>query len=197
MAVEDDKARREWFRREILPLEPALYAQARRLCRRRPDDAEDLVQDVLAKLIVLENWREVDNVGAFAARTMRNLVLQAVRRSKVVAIDAVADLDDLGLAQDDPDPETIMVGRDELRVLAILIGELPPQCRRVFTLRKAYGLSHQQIAVSLGLSISTVEKHVAKGLHYCAEQLARRSVGEAGAGSGRSWSVSRDRSKRR
>lgn len=44
---------------------------------------------------------------------------------------------------------------------------LPPQCRRVFVLRKVYGLTQHEIAAYLRISESTVEKHVAKGLLMC------------------------------
>ncbi|MGH8200295.1 MAG: RNA polymerase sigma factor [Steroidobacteraceae bacterium] len=52
---------------------------------------------------------------------------------------------------------------------------LPPLCRRVFVLRKVYQLSHAEIAQVLGVSHSTIEKHVAKGLLRCRDQL--RSAG--------------------
>ena len=51
---------------------------------------------------------------------------------------------------------------DGYRALADAIAELPTQCRRVFTLRKVYSLSPDEIAVRLGLSVSTVEKHLVK-----------------------------------
>jgi DNA-directed RNA polymerase specialized sigma24 family protein len=48
---------------------------------------------------------------------------------------------------------------------------LPPLCRRVFVLRKVYRLSHDEIAEVLGVSHSTIEKHVAKGLIRCRDYL--------------------------
>jgi RNA polymerase sigma-70 factor (ECF subfamily) len=45
----------------------------------------------------------------------------------------------------------------------------------VFVLRKVYQLSHAEIAQELGLSHSTIEKHVAKGLLRCRDKL--RSLG--------------------
>jgi RNA polymerase sigma-70 factor (ECF subfamily) len=85
----------------------------------------------------------------------------------------MSDLDSLGVADELPGADRTLEARDDLRLLARLIADLPPQCRRVFTLRKVYGLSHEEIAVRLGLSISTVEKHVIKGLRLCSERLAR------------------------
>lgn len=182
-----DEERRVWFRRQVLPLEPQLRAYALRLAGGRLEDAEDLVHEVFAKLIVYEGWRGVENPAAFANRALKNLALDALRRRKVVPIDTLADLDDLGLTDGLPDPETVTIDRDELRTLAGLIGELPPQCRRVFTLCKVYGLSHADIAVELGLSVNTVEKHVTHGLRFCSERLARRRPAGPAVTIGRPW----------
>jgi RNA polymerase sigma-70 factor (ECF subfamily) len=169
--VEQD-ARRAWFRREILPLEPELRAYARRLAH---DDAraEDLLHDAFARIIAVETWREVDSPAAFATRTLRNVAYDLARRQKVVAIDFVADLEVFGLADTGPDPEAALVARDELRRLRAIVERLPEQCRRVFTLRKVYDLPPGAIAERLGLSVSTVEKHLVKAVRLCAEALAR------------------------
>jgi len=50
--------------------------------------------------------------------------------------------------------------------------ELPEQCRRVLILRKVYGFSQHEVAEQLGITISTVEKHLAKGLVRCSQFMA-------------------------
>ncbi len=50
--------------------------------------------------------------------------------------------------------------------------DCPTQCRRVFVLKKIYGLSQEEIAAELGIAQSTVEKHIAKGLLLCREAHA-------------------------
>lgn len=167
-----DEARRAWFRDRILPLEPELLARARQLARRGGPEPEDLVHDTFARAIATKGWREIANPSAFAMRVLANLALDHFRRRRVVAIDAVADLEELGFIDDGPDPQATVLARDELRRLARIVAELPPQRRRVFTLRKVYGLSCQQIADELGISVSTVEKHLVKALRTCSEKLA-------------------------
>jgi RNA polymerase sigma-70 factor (ECF subfamily) len=44
---------------------------------------------------------------------------------------------------------------------------LSVEVKRVFLLKKVYGMSQRDIAEYIGLSQSTVEKHVAKGLLQC------------------------------
>jgi RNA polymerase sigma-70 factor (ECF subfamily) len=170
--VSEQEQRRVWFRREILPLEPELRAYIRRLTR-DPATAEDLLHDTFARIIAAETWREVDSPAGFAIRTARNVVYDSLRRQKVVAIDFVADVGALGLADDHADPETTLVARDELKRLRAIVEALPTQQRRVFTLRKVYALPPAEIAERLGLSVSTVEKHLVKAVRACAEALAR------------------------
>ncbi len=191
MDSQDDE-RRAWFRREILPLEPQLLAYARRFCRDGEADPEDLVHDAFAKAIAYKAWREVLNPAAFAARIVRNVALDSLRRRKILTITAVADFERLSLVDEAPTQEDVAVGRDELRQLQEAIAELPVQCRKVFTLRKVYNLSPRQIAERLGLSVSTVEKHLVKGLRYCSDRLGRVDGRISKVDEGRSWVAKRD-----
>ena len=195
MADTEQEQRRAWFRREILPLEPELRGYIRRLTR---DNAatEDLLHDTFARIIAAEGWREIDSPAGFAIRTARNVVYDGLRRQQVVSIEFVADVGALGLVDEQADPEQTLVARDELRRLRAIVEALPAQQRRVFTLRKVYGMSPQAIADKLGLSVSTVEKHLVKAVRACAEALAREDDTPA-AGPKRSvWNRFRDKGGR-
>jgi RNA polymerase sigma-70 factor (ECF subfamily) len=173
MAAIDSEEKRAWFRREILPLEPELLLYARRFCRRGPDEAEDLVNEAFARAIAYEGWRTVDSASAFMRRVLKNIALDAVRRSKIVAIHSLADVSAMSVVDEDAGPEATTLARDELRRLQQVVAELSPQARRVFTLKKVYGMSSDAIATELRLSVSTVEKHLTRALRTCSERLAR------------------------
>lgn len=104
----------------------------------------------------------------------RNLIHDLFRHRNVVPIYNVADLEATNAVDELASPERTNSGRDELRFLAQLVEQLPPQCRKVFTLRKIHGFSNDTIAKQMGLSVSTVEKHLVKALRLCTEGLARR-----------------------
>ena len=195
--AQEDEDRRAWFRREILPLEPDLLAYARRFCRDGQNDPEDLVHEAFARAIACRTWREVGNPAAFATRIVRNCALDALRRRKVLTITAVADFERIEPIDEAPGAQMLLESREELRLLADAISELPTQCRRVFTLRKVYSLSPEDIAVRLGLSVSTVEKHLVKGLRYCSDRLGRRIGRKSRVDEGRSWSGKRDHDAKR
>jgi RNA polymerase sigma-70 factor (ECF subfamily) len=176
MDRDPEDARLEWFRGEVLPLEPRLFAYACRLCSRNGLEPEDLVHEAFLKLMTADNWREIDSVLAFAIRTLHNLAMSALRHGKVVSIHAFGDLGPLGGEDDRPNQHAVLEGREELRELEKMVAGLPPQCRRVFTLRKIYNLPISQVAEQLGISVSTAEKHLTKALRICSEKLARRPL---------------------
>jgi RNA polymerase sigma factor (sigma-70 family) len=110
-------------------------------------------------------------------------------------IETGGDLERFRLVDDQPDPESCAVYRDELRSLHALIESMPTQMRRVFTLRKVYGLSQNDIAVQLGLTVSTVEKHVVRGLRFCSERMDRSSSRTNRMAPTLQWNIAADRSE--
>lgn len=167
----DADLRRVWFRESILPHEAKLRDYVRRIGRGRID-VDDLVHDTLVRLISTQNWRQVTQPAAFMRTTARNLVIDALRREKVVAIDMPGDLEGAGFVDQAPDAQRTLEAKQTLRRLAAVVAALPQQQRRVFTLRKVYGLSLGVIADRMGLSVSTVEKHLVRSLRTCSERLA-------------------------
>ena len=189
----DNEARRAWFSGNVLPLEGELRSYAKRFQRGADGEADDLVNETFARLISYDGWRELDSPSAFAHRILRNIALDAVRRSKIVSIRAVASFDELGLVDEAPNPEAVAVSRDELRRLMRIVAELPPQARRVFNLKRVYEMSTADIAEQLGLSVSTVEKHLTRALRICSERLGRGEVRQGGTYPGSPWRRLQDR----
>ena len=51
------------------------------------------------------------------------------------------------------------------------LDELTPACRRAFRLHKLDGLSHAQTAAAMGVSKSTIEKHIGAALKHLLKTL--------------------------
>jgi RNA polymerase sigma-70 factor (ECF subfamily) len=81
--------------------------------------------------------------------------------------------------------DDVVDSRERIRLLARAIAALPPQCAKVFILRKMQGMSQKEIAVRLNISVRTVENHVAVGLSRC-RAFMRAHGGMAGEGDGNS-----------
>jgi RNA polymerase sigma factor (sigma-70 family) len=168
-----DHERALWLSRNIMPHEGALRAWLRRK-RHLPIDVDDIVQECYAILAGLERVDHIARPKAYLFQTADSLVLRDLRRAKVVSIRAVDDLDALGAVAEEPSPESQIAAREELARLAEALDRLPSQCREAFKLRKIDGYSQREIAQKMGLSESTVEKHIAKALRLLMDAFGRR-----------------------
>ena len=172
-----------WFKAQILPHEAALR---RRLMALRIPDVEDVVSEVLTRAYASENWRRMDRGRALVFQIARNLLVDAARRHAIVSIDFVADLEALHLDDGMPGPEAAVAARQELRRLQQVLDALPPQPRRVFLMRRVQDMSPHEIAAELRLSVSTVEKHLAKAMVAVTKALGEAEpVRRPGADEGR------------
>lgn len=160
---------------EILRLENVLRAYLHRFAP-KPSDLEDLLQDTYTHLLNVppENRAAIKNVQAFALASARNVAFDLMRRKRIAPIDLVEDLDALPVSDDMADLEHIVNTHQELARLAEAVAELPQRCAEVFTLRKVYGFSQQEIARRFGISISTVEQHLVKAVRRCAQRLSKQ-----------------------
>jgi RNA polymerase sigma-70 factor (ECF subfamily) len=66
------------------------------------------------------------------------------------------------------------MARQELAAFRDAVNRLPPRCRAVFILRKLELLPHEEIARRLGITVSTVDKQLARAL-----RLIRADMDEA------------------
>lgn len=161
-----------WFMAEVLPHAAAYRARAAHFCGR--DDADDLVQEAYARVLKTPDYRAIAAPRPFVLAIVRNLALERLRRANVVRIDLIASLDMIDVMDPAPDAFAVLAGRSDMRQLLQLIDALPPQCARVLHMRKIEGMPPTEIAEALSISLSTVEKHIAKGLALITK--ARRDV---------------------
>jgi RNA polymerase sigma-70 factor (ECF subfamily) len=149
---------------------------------RDPGLAEDVIQDLYVKLSALEAEPVVDNPSGYLFRMANNIYLNRLRALKsertrdhawqsasfeTVAGDAV---------NDEPTPEARLTGRQQITRLKAAIDALPERTQAIFRLHKLEGLTQTQVAAKLGISISSVEKHLASAL----KTLTARVRDEAG-----------------
>ena len=152
------------------------------------EDIEDLVQEAYVRICALPPTQVVDSPRALLFRIARNLAVDRARQKVARATDDVADFEPLNVFSEEAAPDEQVDLRRRFESFCAAVDGLPPLCRRVFVLRKVYQLSHAEIAQLLDVSHSTIEKHVAKGLVRCRDQL--RSLGlldglESSSGDGR------------
>lgn len=161
----------------------------------RDQDIDDVIQEAYCRLAAMDDVTHIGSGRAYLFQTTRNIVLEQVRRSKIVRIDNVTDLGSLNIVDEAPPMERVVSGARELQRVERLIERLPQKCRRVFVLRRIHGVSQRDIARMLGITQAAVEKQAARGLKLIvnaleADDLLEDSEGEIGE---RSRERTRDR----
>jgi RNA polymerase sigma-70 factor (ECF subfamily) len=161
MGVSDERA--SWLAVHVLPFEPGLRAW---LARRRVVDLEvdDIVQETYAVLAELETVAHIRNPRTYLYTVAQSIILRHLRHERVVSIEAMADIDRLGIYSEEPSPEEAVSHFQELRSIASIIAALPDRCREAFTLRRIHGLAQRDVALKMGVSEGTVEKHIGRAI---------------------------------
>ena len=127
---------------------------------RTTHDADDLVQEAWVRLAGYERVQAVTTPEAFLMRTALNLSIDA-HRARVNHGEEVL-LDEVVLIDMAPGVEAVVLARERLARLSVGLGRLTVKTREIFLSHRVDGMTYQEIAQRHGLSISTVEKHIAK-----------------------------------
>jgi len=160
----------QWVAREVLVHESSLRSWLRRAVG--PDEVEDIVQESYCRISNIKDASHIRNGRAYLFTTAKMIIIERVRRSRVVSIETVAELDKLQIGSNTRSPEDVIVARNYLSNITRLIDDLPDRCRMVFQMRKIEGLSQREVATKLGLAEHTVENDVAKGLSLILKAIA-------------------------
>jgi RNA polymerase sigma factor (sigma-70 family) len=166
------RERASWIARNVLPHEPAIRAWLKR--NRLYDlDVDDVVQEMYARIVSLESFEGVRDPKRYAFQVAHSVVVDHLRHARIVSIFSVGNVDELGLAAPEADPEQKATFHDEIRVIADAIAALPARTRAVLLLRRVAGLSQRETADRLAIAEKTVEKHMARGVLMLMNQFGR------------------------
>jgi RNA polymerase sigma factor (sigma-70 family) len=165
----------DWFARQVLVHEALLVRYLARIWPNR-DEIHDLRQETYIRVYEAARKSRPHAPKSFLFATARHLMADRVRRSRVVSIEAIGDLDVLNVPVEDASPEQRLNARQELMQLARAFSVLPPKCREVVWLRRVEELSQKEVASRLNISEKTVESHIVKGTRMLADVLFGRTV---------------------
>jgi RNA polymerase sigma-70 factor (ECF subfamily) len=152
-----------WFLREVLPLEAALMGYFGRHWADK-NEVRDMVQDVYVRVCEAAEREIPRPTRPFVFTTARNLLIDKFRSRQVIPLETVGDVEELLAVSDQPNPERIVIARDELRRLQAAFAQLAPRSREALLLRRLEGLSRREIAQRMGVGEETVKAYLASGL---------------------------------
>ncbi|PXX88993.1 RNA polymerase sigma factor [Marinobacter vulgaris] len=166
------------FEKLVQPHLEAMYRFAYRLSGQQ-QDAEDLVQDVVAKLYPrLEELEAIEQLRPWLNRVLYRHFIDEVRRKGRRADRPVSDVAEPGYqatfldsyAADMPElTEQISAGRLK-PIMDAVIRELSPDMRTLMLLHDVDGWSQEDIARVLGIPVGTVKSRV----HRCRASLRKK-----------------------
>jgi RNA polymerase sigma-70 factor (ECF subfamily) len=142
-------------------------------------DAEDLVQEVFVGLLKRAPGDRILNSGAFVYAAAGNLLRDRARRlrSRPSAPPGDAETAESQGPVEDFTPERVLISKERLSEVLACLDELPPKTRDAFLLFRLERMKQGEIARALGLSVSAVEKHVARAVAHLAQRFGATPSG--------------------
>ncbi len=174
-------------KKNILDVFLAIESELRRYLLRfllSKEDIDDVLQDAFIRVYKDDVSANIQSPRRFLFTVVRNLALTEINREVKKTARYIEDFDIEEVIDDRSCPERNETIRRELLACRNAIKSLPTKCQRVFVMRKVYGFSHKEIARTLDITVSTVEKQLIKGLKRYEEYL--NSGGSLRADEGRS-----------
>ncbi|QIG78990.1 sigma-70 family RNA polymerase sigma factor [Stakelama tenebrarum] len=128
--------------------------------------AADLTQDTFCRLLERPAQPMPSAPRGFLATVARRLLIDDIRRREIerAVRDAFALTEG---AYDAITPERTIEAVHLLDAIIRLLDALPEQARQAFVLRRIEGLKQDEIAARLGISLSTVKRHIALAYAHC------------------------------
>jgi RNA polymerase sigma-70 factor (ECF subfamily) len=139
-----------------------IYGLALRFTK-SPQQAEDLTQEIFARIwLNRSSLKEVLHFRPFLNTVARNLIRDFLRKKTIATDNEPALLNTI--SDQSPGPQEKMDAKELQGVLDEAIGQLSPQLRTAFTLSRVEGLTHQQIAARMNISVLTSKNHLVRAL---------------------------------
>ncbi|MDP3072582.1 MAG: RNA polymerase sigma factor [Opitutaceae bacterium] len=165
-----------WFTEEVQPHEASLRSY---IVGSFPTvrDVDDVVQESYLRLWKARSAHPIQCARAYLFGIAQRFAVDVIRKEiRTIAHNVVMDLDTLNVLEETADAAEAASTKEEIALLAEAIHSLPARCREIVIMRKLDQLSHQEIARRLGISVSTVEVQIFRGMEKCTRYLRSRKV---------------------
>ncbi len=138
----------------------------------REQDVDDIMQESFLRLSQVPNPETILNPRAFLFTTASNMAVDRHRRRKTRERYIEPDAGIENMANDHLSPERHSEAHQALEKFSEWLDELPELHRHAFVLYRIEGCSHAEIAVRLGISVSTSERYVKHAMQHISVRLS-------------------------
>lgn len=141
---------------------------------RDAETAADLTQETFLRFAEQRQTSPavpITHERSYLYRTAHNLAVDHIRQRRREQTEPVPHQDLIDIADDAPEPERIVAGGHAVGAVRTALLELPERSRQVFALVKIEGLTYREAAERLGISDSSVQKHLAAAVKHVMRRL--------------------------
>jgi RNA polymerase sigma-70 factor (ECF subfamily) len=151
-----------------------VFALARRIVS-RPEDAEEVVQDVFAQV-----WRQAArycderaSVAGWLIMLARTRAIDRLRARRAPPDDerGLGPSSAFALASADPVPEAVTLSAENVRLIRSAFATLPDNHRSLLDLAYDQGLSHSEIAARTGVPLGTVKTRIRTAMETLRQKM--------------------------
>ncbi|NLE02348.1 MAG: RNA polymerase sigma-70 factor [Fibrobacter sp.] len=163
------KDKEQILKESFLNYSPRLINYAIRFVSNR-EIAQDIVQDCFIRL-----WERMEKFDFLAVKPLlftmvRNACLNHLKHQNAVTLRHLKYMND-NMGEEriyhydfNVEPNTPILYEELEKQVQVVIDKLPKRCRQVFLLSRFEGLKNKDIASSLDISLTAVEKHIRRAL---------------------------------
>lgn len=130
--------------------------------------AYDVLHDALLRFALLDNPSRIQQPHAYLRNMVKSIIVDDYRRMSrfsPLLSDDLENIQNLQVQQNfAPSAEHLADLNQRLAALQVIISALPEKCRQVFWLYRIDGYTQPEIAAQLGVTVKTVEAHLARAM---------------------------------
>lgn len=146
------------FKITVVPLRGKLLNYARKLTD-DSSDAEDVVQEVMLKLWnIRQKLEEYNSIEALAVRITHNLCVDMWRSKRTDQV----SLDQVPVVSQTVNPERVLEGNDEIRLMREIISSLPTLQQTIIRMKDIEEYETEEIAQITGCSSESIRSNLSR-----------------------------------
>jgi RNA polymerase sigma-70 factor (ECF subfamily) len=133
-----------------------------------PSEADDLVQEVFAKLQARSTGAPVENIEGYLFRSAANVLVSHHRAQAGGGWDRHRRLEEWLEPPEEISPERTLMGKQALERVIASLDDMPARSREAFLMHRFEEMTGPAIARRMGISLKAVEALIARAMRHIA-----------------------------